>query len=218
MALDYKGTFDISFKMLETAHDPNQAKIRAYFFEKENEFFRKHIRNQKVLVAGSGLGHDSFELARYNKQVIGIELHEPLVEIAKKRAQELGLKNVEFRGGDFTQLDYKDKSFDSAVLNMGTIGTLEDKVKAIKELLRIANLVYLDFYPPTQTGLQIRKKMYEEEKWKNVRINDTRIVSDDGLDSIPISKKEMSEIVNSINARVKYYPLCDFAVMAEITV
>ena len=31
-----------------------------------------------------------------------------------------------------------------------------------------------------------------------------------------ISKIEFSEIVKSIGAKAKYYPICDFALMAEV--
>jgi len=59
MALDYKLSTENIKQRLLVAHDPNQAVIRGKFFEAEYTFFREHIRNQRVLVAGSGLGHDS---------------------------------------------------------------------------------------------------------------------------------------------------------------
>ena len=80
MALDYKLSTENIKERLLAAHNPKQAIIRGQFFEAEYDLFQKNIRNQKVLVAGSGLGHDSFELARYNREVIGVELLKPLVE------------------------------------------------------------------------------------------------------------------------------------------
>lgn len=216
MALNYQGSDGI-VERLKIAHDPNQAKVRAYFFEKENEFFRRNINNQIVLVAGSGLGHDSFELAKYNKRVIGVEFDETLIQIAEKRAKELGLQNIEFRKEDITSLNYSTNDFNSAVLNMGTISNFDNKEGVIKSLLRVSQTVYLDFYPPIPKGLKIRKKMYEEEKWNNVQIKDTAIISEDGLESVSITEKKMTEIVSSIDAKVKYYSLCEFAVIAKIT-
>lgn len=216
MELYYKNLGDVAIERLTVAHNAAKAKIRGFFFQKENQFFRKHIRNQKVLVAGSGLGHDSFELAKYNKNVIGIELLGKLVEIARKNLKKTGLTNVQFTQEDFTKLPYADDFFDSAVLNMGTISDFKNRAEIIKELLRVSKTVYLDFYPPTSKGLQTRKKMYEEEEWQNVRIEKKAAVSDDGLYSGSISKKEMTETIESIGAKVKYYPLCNFAVMAEI--
>ncbi len=216
MKLEYKKLVKTIIKRLTTAHDSSKAKIRGIFFQKEYEFLKKHIKNQVVLIAGSGLGHDSFELAKQNKEIVGIELLQELVEISKKRLNKLGFKNIKFQQGDFIKLEYLDNYFDSAILNMGTIGDLEDKVGIIEELLRVANVIYLDFYPPTRSGLQTRKKMYEEEKWQNVRIEGGVVISDDGLFSKSISKKKVSRIAELIDAKVKYYSLCDFAIMAEI--
>lgn len=217
MELEYKKLVKTIIERLTTAHDSAKAKIRGIFFEKEYEFFRKHIKNQIVLVAGSGLGHDSFEIAKQNKKVVGVELLRELVGIAKEKLEKLGFKNIEFKQGDFTDLQYPDSYFDSAILNMGTISDFESRAKVVKELLRVARVIYLDFYPPTRKGLKIRKKMYKEEEWQNVKIEGNAVVSDDGLYSASISKKEVLEMVDSIGAKVKFYPLCDFAVMAEIT-
>lgn len=90
MALEYSKSAKTILERLKVAHNPKIAKIRAEFFEKENNFFRKHIRNQRVLVSGSGLGHDSFELAKYNKEIVGVELLRPLIGIAKKRSKKKG--------------------------------------------------------------------------------------------------------------------------------
>lgn len=217
MELEYKKLVKTIIERLTTAHDSTKAKIRGMFFQKENQFFKEHIKNQRVLVAGSGLGHDSFELARYNKKIVGIELLKELINIAQEKLKKLGLRNIEFKQGDFTKLQYPDNHFDSATLNMGTIGDIKNKIKAVEELLRVAGVLYLDFYPPTRKGLETRKKMYEEEEWQNVRIEGNAVVSDDGLYSDSISKKEMTETIESIGAKVEYYSLCDFAVMAEIT-
>ena len=216
MKLEYEKLVEIIIKRLTIAHDSTKAKIRGIFFKKEYEFFKKYIKNQIVLIVGSGLGHDSFELAKQNKEIIGIELLQRLVEISKEKLNKLGFKNIKFKQGDFKKLQYPDNYFDSVILNMGTIGDFEEKVEIMRELLRVSDVVYLDFYPPTEKGLQIRKKMYKEEEWQNVRIEGGAVVSDDGLFSKSISKEEISKIAELISAKVKYHSLCDFAIMAEI--
>jgi len=216
MSLRYKNNENVIIKRLQISHDTNKSKIRAYFFEKEYEFFRKHIIGEKVLVAGSGLGHDSFELAKYNKEVIGIEILDLILEKSNDLLKNENINNVKFIKMDFNKLNYPDSSFDAVVLNMGTISDFFNKSKIIKELLRVADIVYLDFYPPSKEGFEKRKKMYEEEGWINVKVEGKTIVSDDGLESASISEEEMTKIVNSTEAKAKYYPLCDFATMAEI--
>ena len=217
MALDYKLSIENIKQRLEIAHNPNQAVIRGQFLDAEYAFFQREIRGQKVLVAGSGLGDDSFVLAKYNRKVVGVELIEPFVGYSRKRAEELGLDNIVFEHGDITNLRFSNGEFDSAVLNMGTIGNFNNKQMVLSELLRVANTVYFDFYLPTPSGLEKRKKMYSEEKWTNVRIEGTRVISDDGLDSISLSQEEINTIVKSLGAKVKYHQFHEFSMMAEVT-
>ena len=215
MTLDYKLSADNIKERLLAAHDPDMAVIRGQFFKAEYNFFRSNIKNQKVLVAGSGLGHDSFELAGYNLLVVGVESLESFIEYSRKRAEELRLKNVIFHHKDIMGIPYMSHDFDSAVLNMGTIGNVDDKAAVLDALLKSASKVYFDFYPPTSAGIEKRRRMYSEEQWKNVRVNGTSIVSDDGLDSASLSQDEIDTLVSSLGAKVKYYHFHDFSVMAE---
>mgnify|MGYP001568000674 FL=1 len=59
--------------------------------------------------------------------------------------------------------------------------------------------------------------MYKEENWKNVKVQDENITSEDGLYSKSISREEIKKIVQEINAEVKFYSFCDFSLMAEVT-
>lgn len=216
MSLDYKLSIENIKDRLAVAHDSGQAIIRGKFFESEYGFFKKEINGKKVLVAGSGLGDDSFELVKYNEQVVGVELLEQLVEYSKQKSKELGLNNVIFQCGDIKELPFRDEEFDAVVLNMGTIGNFDNKEVVLKELLRVASKVYFDFYPPTKEGLETRRKMYTEELWKNVRIQGNKIISDDGLESGSISKNEIDTIVKSLGAKVRYHDFHEFSIMAEV--
>lgn len=216
MSLEYELNVENIIQRLEIAHNPKQAIIRGQFFEAEYTFFLENIKNSNILVAGSGLGHDSFELAQYNKQVIGIELLKPLVILAKKEAEVRGLKNIIFEQGDFTNLSFPNNHFDASVLNMGTISNFEDKRKVLEELLRVSTTVYFDFYPPSQSSLKTRRQLYTQELWKNVRIKDNSIISDDGLYSNSLCIAQVDNITDSLNAKVNYYPLTEYAMMAKI--
>lgn len=219
MPLDYLNTNNIAVMRLKAAHDPTVSKIRTSFFWAEYAFFARNIRNQKVLVAGSGLGHDSFELSRYNSSVVGIELHPELVSYATHMMTMLKLSNVAFVQGDFLNMRFDDHSFDSVVMNMGTIGTLAKPDLALHELLRVAQTAYIDFYPPLPDGIRKRIQMYAEEGWQNVRFDESKneIVSDDGMSSKSISKKQLARWAGQCRARIKFHDFCDFASMAVIS-
>ena len=145
MTLHYESDAENIRQRLTIAHDSSQAIIRGDFFDAEYDFFGKFVVNQRVLVAGSGLGHDAFILSKNNKTVVGVELLSLLVKSAQETAQKMRLSHVLFEQGDFTQLTYPDNSFDVSILNMGTIGNFENKESVIKELLRVAAVLYFDF-------------------------------------------------------------------------
>ncbi|MFA6042520.1 MAG: class I SAM-dependent methyltransferase [Patescibacteria group bacterium] len=217
MALDYLNSSGIAIARLEAAHDPKKSQIRAQFFEAENAFFAKYIQGQRVLVAGAGLGHDAFTLSAYNQKVVGIELHPILVARATEYLLQRGLQNVHFLQGDVMQLPFAKNTFDAVVMNMGTLGTLDDHIGALREMQRVAPVVYADFYPPTLRAIAKRVQMYTEEGWKNARHDRLQgaIVSDDGMFSLSYSKLMIEQLAREVHMHVTLTPLCDFAYMAK---
>jgi len=207
MSTDYTKIERLLVERLSVAHS-KKAGIRAKFFEKEFAFFKKHIKGKNVFVAGSGLGHDAFELAKYNNSVIGVEKLQVLVNYANKKK----LPNVEFICSDFLKNDFG--HFDVTVLNMGTIGNFDDKVTVINSLLEKANKVYLDFYIPS--CFEERIQMYEEEGWVNVKEKDSVILNSEGLESKSITRKEMEKILLLIGVVGRFYRLNEFTMMVEI--
>lgn len=216
MNLEYKKEEEVIAARLEKAHDPSTAKIRGEFFQAENLFFSQNIRDQRVMVAGSGLGHDAFELAKNNSEVVGVELLENLITASEDKLRKQGINNLRFVRGNIENLPFKDNSFDATVLNMGTIGNFNDKVRVLSELLRVAKKIYFDFYPATPSGLEKRKQMYEEEGWHNVRIENEALISDDGLYSKSIKTKEIEDLAEKLGAKIFFYQLNDYAIMAEM--
>ena len=217
MEMKYKNVAQTIQTRLQRAHNESKSKIRHLFFEAENDFFRKNIRDKNVLVAGSGLGHDAFELAKYNKNVVGVEILENLLDLSQKALSKTQLDNVEFIFGDLKSLKYQDNNFDVSVLNMGTISDFENKQQVLEELLRVSNKVYFDFYPPNTDSLETRKRMYEEEGWQDVKIENKTIVSSDGLSSESVSEKNVREIAEDLGVDIELYPICDFATMAVLS-
>lgn len=69
-------------------------------------------------------------------QVIGIDIAESLLELGREKAQQQGLKNLEFQSGDFEKLGFPSDSFDAVVCVFG-IFFVPDMVAAIRELWRM---------------------------------------------------------------------------------
>jgi ubiquinone/menaquinone biosynthesis C-methylase UbiE len=72
---------------------------------------RFSLQGKTVVDVGSGTGISTFKLARYAAQVIGIEIKEAMIAIARERAVE----NVRFELGDAEYLPFADGSVDAAV-------------------------------------------------------------------------------------------------------
>jgi ubiquinone/menaquinone biosynthesis C-methylase UbiE len=52
-------------------------------------------------------------------QVVGVDLAERMLDLARAKAEALGLRNIEFRQADMTSLGYPDASFDAVVCVFG---------------------------------------------------------------------------------------------------
>jgi|SRR5215213_4388814 len=68
--------------------------------------------------------------------VDGVDLAENLLALARSKAKERGLTNIEFRSGDMTQLPFDEGSFDVVVCVFG-IFFVPDMEAALRELKRV---------------------------------------------------------------------------------
>jgi ubiquinone/menaquinone biosynthesis C-methylase UbiE len=92
-----------------------------------------------VLDVGCGSGASAIPAAKAvgpHGHVIGIDLADRLLAIARAKAISQKLKNIEFRQGDMEKLEFSDASFD-AVVCVFAIFFLPDMVKQVRELWRL---------------------------------------------------------------------------------
>ncbi|MDX2100756.1 MAG: class I SAM-dependent methyltransferase [Leptolyngbyaceae cyanobacterium bins.59] len=68
--------------------------------------------------------------------VLGIDLAESLLQLARHKAQQQGLEHVEFQAGDFETLGLPDESFDAVVCVFG-IFFVSEMEAAVRELWRM---------------------------------------------------------------------------------
>ena len=68
-------------------------------------------------------------------RLTGIELSPQMLEIARKRAEELG-RNVDLRSGDAQALEFEDQSFDTVIITFG-LCTIPDDRGAVSEAYRV---------------------------------------------------------------------------------
>lgn len=220
MAVNYHCNTDKIAQMLRNSHNPQICKIRKDFFDAEFSFLRTHIQGKNVLIAWSGLWHDSFALAEYCKYITGIELLQNFVDEANKSLKASNYKNIGFVCSDFLNYKCPDKHFDVVVLNMWTIGNFDDKESVVKSLFRMWKKLYFGFWTPEIKDISLRLQMYNEEKDfrdVNFEVDWTTIREENSwLESNCTNIEEIQNIVDSIWAEVIFYTVFKSFVVAEV--
>jgi len=94
---------------------------------------------EKVLDLGSGGGIDCFLAARQvgaDGHVIGLDMTEDMISLARKNAENLGARNVEFIHSEMEKIPLPDKSVDVVISNC-VICLSPDKDAVITEAFRV---------------------------------------------------------------------------------
>jgi arsenite methyltransferase len=94
---------------------------------------------ERVVDVGSGAGIDSLISAKMvgpDGLVIGIDMTEAMLEMARKSAREAGSGNVEFREGLAESLPVPDGWADVVISN-GVLNLVPDKLAALQEMARV---------------------------------------------------------------------------------
>jgi arsenite methyltransferase len=92
-----------------------------------------------VLDLGSGAGFDAFLAWRKvgaGGRVIGVDMTDDMLELARKNAAQLGAANVEFRKGGIERLPVEDGSVDLVISNC-VINLSTDKPAVFREIHRV---------------------------------------------------------------------------------
>ena len=111
---------------------------KSYFDDRVTSLAIEKLLPHNLTVAdiGCGTGSLTFELARFARKVIGVDLSGEMLRRARSVAKERALANVEFRQGDVLKLPLESRSFDAAFCVM-VLHFLPDPARAIAGVCRI---------------------------------------------------------------------------------
>ncbi len=93
----------------------------------------------RVLDMGSGTGYPAVLAAQAvgsGGEVVGLDLAEEMLDVARRKAAGLGLANLSFRPADVTTLPFEPASFD-AVITRFCLMFLPDVARAVAEIARV---------------------------------------------------------------------------------
>lgn len=121
-------------------------------------------KDTKILDIGTSTGHSALEFSRIlNCKVIGVDINEMSLAIARERLEDFELKKAEFICEDATKMSFEDATFD--VVFAGNVTSLiEDKSKALSEYWRVL----------APNGYLVAVPMYYLEEPSECLINDVR--------------------------------------------
>ena len=111
---------------------------KSYFDDRVTSLAIEKLLPRDLTLAdiGCGTGSLTFELARFARKVIGVDLSTEMLRRARGMAKERGVGNVEFRQGDALKLPLESRSVDAAFCVM-VLHFLPDPARAVAGLCRV---------------------------------------------------------------------------------
>jgi 2-polyprenyl-3-methyl-5-hydroxy-6-metoxy-1,4-benzoquinol methylase len=91
---------------------------------------------ERVLDVATGPGYIAEAFARAAQEVIGVDLTEAMLAIAKERTQQHGVSNVSFRIGDGANLPFEKEEFDVVVCRLA-LHHMQNPGQAVCEMARV---------------------------------------------------------------------------------
>lgn len=92
--------------------------------------------NERVLDIATGPGYIAEAFARTAREVIGVDLTEAMLSIARERTQQRGVTNVTFRIGDAQNLPFDPEEFDLAVSRLA-LHHVQSPLQVLREMTRV---------------------------------------------------------------------------------
>ena len=129
------------------------------------------FNNPNVLIAGCGTGNHICQAANYlNANILGVDLSLSSLAYAKRKVEELGLKNIDFLHADILQLKDLKKKFD-VIESIGVLHHMHDPLQGLKilvDLLEPNGFLLIGLYSEKARQDVIKAKDFaKKNKFKN---------------------------------------------------
>ncbi len=148
-------------------------KIVGAFLDRRSEILQKmlgDISGKKILDLACGSGIQMVDLAPRCKEIIGVDISDELLAIAKKELEKLKNNNWSLVSSDATRLPLKDGEID-LVYSLGLLDYVEDIPVILRECRRVlrddGSIIFtvprrpsLFAFFRTQPGIWLRRKLF----------------------------------------------------------
>lgn len=107
--------------------------------EYTKKLLARGFQRGRIIDVGCGFGAVNLILAKQfvDSEIVGIDLSEPLLRLARKAAQEAGVgERVRFEKADAQELFYEDNTFD-VVISTNMVHLVQEPIRMLNELERI---------------------------------------------------------------------------------
>ena len=172
-------------------------------------------RGERVLDVCCGSGASAIpaaEIVGPSGSVVGVDLAENLLALARSKAKARGLNNIEFRSGDMTQLPFAEDSFNVVVCVFGIffVPDMEAAVRELKRVARVGGKLAITtwgprFFEPASTAFwesvrSVRPDLYKGfNPWDRISDVDgvTSLLTAAGLENVEVVAESGFQPVNS---------------------
>jgi SAM-dependent methyltransferase len=119
---------------------------------------------RRVLDMGCGTGIHSIELARRGYEVLGVDLSQKMIEVAREKSRAAGVTGVYFLQADATRLEFEEE-FDAAIAMYGVISyftrdeNLLEFLRSLRRALKKGGVFVFDTW--NLTGVLSKRVFYE---------------------------------------------------------
>lgn len=130
-SLSVKKAYDEWAEIYDTNENPTRD-LNAQTIRRES----LSLANKRILEIGCGTGLNTQYLAQNAGQVVGLDISEEMLEVARQRISD---KNARFMVGDITKAwDFKNRTFDLIVANL-VLEHIEELSHVFREAYRVLN-------------------------------------------------------------------------------
>lgn len=148
-------------------------------------------KSSKILDVATGTGKQAFAFAKRGYEVVGIDLSEAMLNVAKKKNK---YANARFEAADATDLPFEDNSFDVSTVSFALHEMpLSIREKVLKEMVRVTKqkglIVVVDYdLPKNKIGRSLIYHviaLYEPEYYKEfIRSDLEAFLNGNGIEKI----------------------------------